>query len=57
MSGGGAMVIVDETIAFNIIDDGTDPKRATGILIKAPGIPHIQKATVERILALYTRTL
>jgi sugar-specific transcriptional regulator TrmB len=57
MSGVGAMVIIDESVAFDIVDDGTDPKKATGILFKAPGIPGIQKATAERILALYTRKL
>ncbi|HEV2389473.1 MAG TPA: helix-turn-helix domain-containing protein [Nitrososphaerales archaeon] len=55
--GSGSMVIVDQTLAFDIIDDGVDPKRVTGILMKVPGIPRIQKATVERILALYTRKL
>ncbi len=34
-----------------------DPKKTAGIIFKAPGIPAIQKATVERILALYTRKL
>jgi sugar-specific transcriptional regulator TrmB len=57
MSGFGAMVIIDETTAFDIVDNGKDPKRAVGILFKAPGIPRIQKATVERILAIYTRKL
>ena len=57
MPGEGAMVIIDESMAFDIVDDGSDPKKAAGILIKAPGIPPIQKATVERILALYTRKL
>ena len=54
-AGVGGMVIIDEAIAFDIVDDGKDPKRSTGILIKAPGVPRIQKATVERMLALYTR--
>ncbi len=53
--GSGSMVIVDETLAFDIIDDGSDPKKVSGILLKVPGIPRIQKATVERILGLYTR--
>jgi sugar-specific transcriptional regulator TrmB len=56
-TGSGSMVIVDETLAFDIIDDGSDPRKASGILMKVPGIPRIQKATVERILALYTRRL
>ena len=54
-SGLGGMVIIDEEIAFDILDDGKDPKRVSGILFKAPGIPRIQKATAERILQLYTR--
>ncbi len=54
-AGVGGMVIIDEAIAFDIVDDGRDPKRSTGILFKAPGVPRIQKATVERMLALYTR--
>jgi sugar-specific transcriptional regulator TrmB len=57
MSGAGSMVIVDETLAFDIIDEGIGPKKVAGILMKVPGIPPIQKATVERILALYTRKL
>ena len=52
--GQGAMVIIDESIAFDIVDDGKDPKSAAGIVFKAPGVPRIQKATVERILSLYT---
>jgi sugar-specific transcriptional regulator TrmB len=54
-SGLGGMVIIDEEIAFDILDDGRDPKKVAGILFKAPGIPRIQKATAERILQLYTR--
>jgi hypothetical protein len=50
----GAMVVIDENMAFDIVDDGWDPKKASGIVMKAPGVPAIQKATVERILALYT---
>jgi hypothetical protein len=57
MSGFGGMVRIDESVAFDIVDDGRDPKRATGIIFKAPGIPRIQKATAERVLALYTRKL
>ncbi len=57
MSGEGSMVIVDETMAFDIIDEGIDPERVAGVLMKVPGIPRVQKATVERILALYTRKL
>lgn len=57
MSGVGGMVIIDESVAFDIVDEGSDPRKATGIVFRAPGIPRIQKATVERILALYTRKL
>lgn len=57
MSGAGGMVIIDESVAFDIIDDGKDPKKVAGIILKAPGIPRIQKATVERILSLYTRKI
>ncbi len=51
----GLMVVIDEHIAFDIVDDGKDPKKVAGIVFRAPGIPRIQKATVERILGLYTR--
>jgi hypothetical protein len=51
----GLMVVIDEQIAFDIVDDGKEPKKAAGIVFRAPGIPRIQKATVERILGLYTR--
>ncbi len=57
MSGLGAMVIIDESLAYDIMDDGKDPERAVGIVIKAPGVPRIQKATAERILGLYTRRI
>jgi sugar-specific transcriptional regulator TrmB len=56
-TGEGGMIIIDEEIAFDILDPGKDPGKVSGLLIKAPGIPRIQKATVERILALYTRTV
>lgn len=55
ISGYGAMVIIDESTAFDIVDDGKDSKKVVGIVFRAPGIPRIQKATVERILGLYTR--
>lgn len=55
MSGTGGMVVIDERTAFDIVDSGADPKKATGILIRAPGVPAIQKATAERIVGLYTR--
>lgn len=57
MSGSGSMVIVDDTLAFDIIDEGGSPKDASAVLMKVPGIPRIQRASVERILALYTRRL
>lgn len=57
MSGQGAMVIIDESTAFDIVDDGKDQKKIAGIIIRAPGVPRIQKATVERIMGLYTRKL
>jgi sugar-specific transcriptional regulator TrmB len=57
MSGEGSMLIVDETLAFDIIDDGSGPKAVSGVVMRVPGIPRIQKATVERVLALYTRKL
>jgi sugar-specific transcriptional regulator TrmB len=57
MTGVGAMVIIDEQLAFDIVDEGKDPKKATGIIFSVAGIPRIQKATAERILALYTRKL
>ncbi|MDG6994730.1 MAG: TrmB family transcriptional regulator [Nitrososphaerota archaeon] len=55
MSGYGGMVVIDESTAFDIVDDGKDPKKVAGIVFRAPGIPKIQKATVERIIGLYTR--
>jgi sugar-specific transcriptional regulator TrmB len=57
MSGRGGLVVVDETSAISIVDGGGDPKKVTGIIIRAPGVPSIQRATVERIVGLYTRKL
>jgi sugar-specific transcriptional regulator TrmB len=57
MSGEGSMLIVDETLAFDIIDLGSGPRAVSGVVMRVPGIPRIQKATVERVLALYTRKL
>jgi len=57
MPGIGAMVIIDESTAFDIVDDGVHPSSIAGIVFRAPGIPSIQKATVERVLALYTRRI
>ncbi len=56
-SGVGGMMIIDEEVAFEIFDPGKDPRKVSGLLIKAPGIPRIQKATAERILTLYTRRI
>jgi sugar-specific transcriptional regulator TrmB len=53
----GAMVVIDENVAYDIVDEGGDPKKASAIVLKSPGVPSIQKATVERILALYTRKI
>jgi sugar-specific transcriptional regulator TrmB len=57
MGGVGGMVVIDEKTAFDIVDVGTDPKKVAGIVIKAAGVPSIQKATAERIVGLYTRKL
>jgi sugar-specific transcriptional regulator TrmB len=57
MGGVGGMVVIDETTAFDIVDSGTDPKKVAGIVIKAQGVPSIQKSTAERIVGLYTRKL
>lgn len=56
-AGYGGVAIIDESMAFNIVDEGKFPDKVTGILIKAPGAPRIQKGTIERILSLYTRKL
>jgi len=56
-AGVGGMVIIDEEIAFDILDSGRDPRKVSGLLIKAPGIPQIQKATAERIVSLYTKKI
>lgn len=56
-AGYGGVAIIDESAAFNIVDEGKFPEKVTGILIKAPGAPRIQKGTIERILSLYTRKL
>ncbi len=53
----GCAVIIDETVVFNIVDEHPEPERVTGILMKAPGAPMIQKSTIERILSKYTRKL
>lgn len=51
-AGFGGVAMIDESIAFNIVDEGRFPEKVTGILIKAPGAPRIQKETIERILSL-----
>ncbi len=56
-AGYGCVAIIDEAMVFNIVDEGRYPEKVTGILIRAPGAPRIQKGTIERILSLYTRKL
>lgn len=56
-SSGGGVAIIDEKMAFNIVDEERISGKVTGMLIKAPGAPKIQKGTIERILSLYTRKL
>lgn len=53
----GCAAIFDETLAFNVVDEYPEPEMVTGILVKAPGAPRIQKGTIERIMAKYTRKL
>lgn len=53
----GCAAIIDEVMAFNVVDELPDPSKVTGILVKAPGAPRIQKGTIERIFANYTRKL
>ncbi|MDA4131022.1 MAG: hypothetical protein OK457_09650 [Thaumarchaeota archaeon] len=57
ISGYGGMIIIDESTAFDIVDDGKDPTKVSGIVFRAPGIPRVQKATVERIVGLYTKKI
>jgi sugar-specific transcriptional regulator TrmB len=57
ISGYGGMVIIDESTAFDIVDEGKDAKKVVGILFRAPGVPRIQKATVERIIGIFTRKI
>lgn len=40
-------------LRLDIVDDGKDQNKMTGIVFRAPDIPRMQKATVERILGLY----
>jgi len=53
----GGIMIIDESIAFDIVDDGKDSRKVSGIIFRTPGVPRIQKATAERIISLYTRKL
>ncbi len=53
----GGVAIIDETVAFNMVDELSGAEKVTGILIRAPGAPRIQKGTIERILSQYTRKL
>ena len=53
-SGQGCAVIIDEKLSFNIIDKSEDQFKATAILLKFPGVPIIQKGTIERIMTVAT---
>ena len=53
----GCVTIVDERVAYNVVDESPQQERVSGILIKAPGAPRIQKGTIEKILGLYTRKI
>ena len=54
-SGQGCAVIIDEKLSFNIVDKSEDQFKATAILLKFPGVPIIQKGTIERIMTVATR--
>lgn len=54
-SGNGCAVVIDEELSFNIVDKSEDQFRATAILLKFPGVPIIQKGTIERIMSVATR--
>lgn len=51
----GCAVVIDESLAFNIVDSDEDPTKARAILFKSPGVPIIEKGTIERIIAIVTR--
>ena len=51
----GCAVVIDESLAFNIVDSSEDPTKARAILFKSPGVPIIEKGTIERIIAVTTR--
>ena len=53
-SGQGCAVIIDEKLSFNIVDKSEDQFKATAILLKFPGVPIIQKDTIERIMTVAT---
>lgn len=54
-SGQGCAVVIDEKLSFNIVDESEDQAKATAILLKFPGVPIIQKGTIERIMTVATR--
>ena len=51
----GCAMVIDESLAFNIVDSSEDPTKARAILFKSPGVPIIEKGTIERIIAVATR--
>ena len=55
ISGQGCAVVIDEKLSFNIVDKSEDQSKATAILLKFPGVPIIQKGTIERIMSIATR--
>ncbi|MDG7044880.1 MAG: hypothetical protein JRN19_04070 [Nitrososphaerota archaeon] len=54
-TGQGCTVVIDESLAFNIVDSSGDPTKARAILFKFPGVPVIEKGTIERIIVVATR--
>lgn len=55
ISGQGCAVIIDEKLSFNIVDKSEDQFKAIAISLKFPGVPMIQKGTIERIMSVATR--
>ena len=51
----GCAVVIDESLAFTIMDSSEDPAKARAIQLKFPGVPIIEKSTIERIIAVATR--
>jgi sugar-specific transcriptional regulator TrmB len=51
----GCAVVIDESLAFNIVDSSEDPAKARALLFNSPGVPIIEKGTIERIIAVATR--